>query len=162
MLPIRTAFLAAGAGHLRLVQLDLKREGGGSVLHITGWHADDTPFAIVSAPFQGDPLTRAREIAYDIIRLHHGQDYMPAPVQIKSLAATLRETLARATQAASALSQDATNAVSELEEVVAAGNAIVTDVKAATAEVQAALGLSTNGGPDGPLPGEVSPTSSGA
>jgi hypothetical protein len=42
------------------------------VLSFTGWHADGAPFAMVTAPFDDDPVLRAGQLARDIIAAYAG------------------------------------------------------------------------------------------
>src|SRR5690242_11642648 len=60
---VRTAFLHAAAGRLRLDHAGLTYRDDAQVLALTGWHADGTPFALVTAPFCGDVQLRARQPA---------------------------------------------------------------------------------------------------
>lgn len=84
---------------------------------------------------------------------------MPAPAQIKGLAATLRGKLAEAVARAQQIGERATSSVDNLHQVLDQADEVVADVDAAAADVQAAIGLGTNGGPAlDPLPS--SPTSS--
>src|ERR1700731_1586235 len=64
---VRIAFAAAAGGALRLEHAGLSYQGGNQVLSLTGWHADGTPFALVTAPFAGDVQARARPAGRDII-----------------------------------------------------------------------------------------------
>jgi hypothetical protein len=69
---VRIAFTDAAAGELRLDHAGLSYQGDRQVLSFTGWHADGTPFAMVTAAFDGNPVTRAGEVARDIIAAHAG------------------------------------------------------------------------------------------
>jgi len=81
MLDVRANFDQAAGSDLRLDKFTLTRaDGGGWVLSVAGWHADGTPFAIVTAPFRVHPEIRARELARDIIRSHTGLSVPATPV----------------------------------------------------------------------------------
>ena len=72
---------------------------------------------------------------------------MPAPAPITSLAQTLRGELTKATARAAQIGADAKQHVANLHAVLDTAEGVVDEVKAASADIQAALGLSTNGGP---------------
>jgi hypothetical protein len=77
---ISTLFEAAGQGRLKLHTAGLSYvDNNEQVLKFTGWHADGTPFAFVSAPFASDPHTRAIQVAHDLIVAHTGK---PAPMSL--------------------------------------------------------------------------------
>jgi hypothetical protein len=143
---VRSAFVAAAAGALRLKDASLAYAGAAQVLKLTGWHDDGLPFAFVSAPFTGDPVERARAIARDLVAAHTGNT-MPAPAPITSLAQTLRGELTNATARAAQIGAEAKAQVANLHAVLDSAEGAVNEVKAAAAEIQSALGLSTNGGP---------------
>jgi hypothetical protein len=145
-LAVRDAFAAAGEGRLRLENLALTRESAGHRLHVTGFHRDGTPFAVESALFATDPVERACQLARDILSTHTGAP-MPAPAAITSLAQNLREQLQAATARAGALRERAQTSVTNLHGVLDTADGVVADLDKATGEIQAALGLSTNGGP---------------
>jgi hypothetical protein len=145
-LAVRDAFLAAAEGRLRLENLGLTRETGGHRLHVTGFHRDGAPFAVESALFASDPIERACQLAHDIVTLHTGAT-MPAPAAITSLAQALRDQLRAATERASALRERAQTSVQNLHGVLDTADGVVADLDKAAGEIQAALGLSTNGGP---------------
>src|ERR1700742_117643 len=69
---VRIAFTSAAAGEPRLDRAGLSYKGNRQVLSFTGWHGDGTPFAMVTAPFEQNPVTRAGEVARDIIAAHAG------------------------------------------------------------------------------------------
>ena len=146
MAAVRAAFLAAAAGTARLKDAGLSYSGRAQVLKFTGWHDDGLPFAFVSAPFTGEATERAREIARDLVAAHTGGT-MPAPASITSLAGTLRGELAKATARAAQIGTQAKAHVANLHAVLDSAEGVVNEVKAASADIQAALGLSTNGGP---------------
>jgi hypothetical protein len=154
---VRASFVAAAKGRLQLHECTLRYiDGDLQVLGITGWHAaDNKPFAIASAAFAGDPCMRAAELAEDIALAHTGNPqgtrHMPAPAPIKGLAATLREHLKAATDRANASALKAKDSVSNLHGVLDTVDGVITEVDAAAADIQSAVGESTNGGPLGPL-----------
>jgi hypothetical protein len=148
---IRHAFVAAARGRLHVKDAGMRyAKDGGQILHFTGWHCDGTPFAFVSGSFFGDPDRRAAEIAEDLSIAHTGIRSMPAPAPIKALAQTLREHLAQATARADRVTIRAKDSVTNLHSVLDTAEGVVKEVDDAAADIQAALGLSTNGGP--PLP----------
>ena len=90
---------------------------------------------------------------------------MPAPVQIRGLADTLRDQLTKATARAAAVGERARSSVGNLHAVLDQAESVVADVDKAAADVQAALGLGTNGGPalaQDPTPAPASPPASAA
>lgn len=90
---------------------------------------------------------------------------MPAPVQIRGLADTLRDQLMKATARAAAVGARARSSVDNLHAVLDQAESVVADVDQAAADVQAALGLGTNGGPalgEAPPTAPISPPSSAA
>src|SRR5437879_2846772 len=143
---IRATFVGTAGAQLKLVSAGLTEETAGLVLHYTGFHADGTPFAQLCKPFTGSPIERAAQMAQDIIATHTGKPFMPAPVAIRSLAATLRDSLKAATDRANKLADTAKSEVDNLHKVLDHGDEVVRDVRAAAAEVQGALGINTNGG----------------
>jgi len=72
MLPVRIAFQDSAAGALRLDHAGLTYQGSRQVLSFTGWHSDGTPFALVTGPFDGSPIERAKKAAQDIVASHVG------------------------------------------------------------------------------------------
>lgn len=144
----RTAFLTAADGKLKLSSAALTGDAqAGWTLMFTGFHEDGTEFGQVSAPFTIDPIKRAAQMAVDILTTHTGVPYMPAPVAIRGLAKTFRESMAAVTARANAMAESAIGEVDNLNSVLDQGDEMLKDVKAAAAEVQSALGLNTNGGP---------------
>jgi hypothetical protein len=111
----------------------------------------------MSAPFRGDPDQRAREIAAELIATHAAtaatittqqeDKPMPAPAPIAGLASTLRDQLTQATARADQVARRAKDSVSHLHQVLDAAEGSVQQLDAAACDIQAALGLSTNGGP---------------
>jgi hypothetical protein len=165
---VRAAFILAGAGDLSLHDATMRHVGGGAqVLQFTGAHRDGTRFDHVSPPFRGDPDQRAREIAAELISAHAAaaatapnpnpkpmpmtdqqEDRpMPAPAPISSLASTLRDHLTLATARADQVARRAKESVSNLHQVLDSAEGTVAQLDAAASDIQAALGLSTNGGP---------------
>ena len=72
---------------------------------------------------------------------------MPAPAPISSLASTLRDHLTLATARADQVARRAKESVSNLHQVLDSAEGTVAELDAAASDIQAALGLSTNGGP---------------
>ena len=143
---VRNAFVAAAGGVLRVESTALVDESAGTRLHVTGFHRDGTPFAVETAPFTGEAVHRAYQLAQDVLAAHTGV-LMPAPAAIAGLAQDLREQFKAATARASALSQRAQASVKNLHGVLDTADGVVADLDKAAGEIQAALGLSTNGGP---------------
>lgn len=112
-------------------------------LTLSGHFPDGSPFELRTAPFDGCPVERAKQIATELT--------MPAPAQIKGLANTLREQLQTAIQRASQIGENAKAEVGNLHGVLNQADETIKDVAAASADIQSALGLNTNGGP--PLDG---------
>ena len=171
---VRAAFILAGAGELALHDAAMRHVGDGAhVLQFTGAHRDGTRFAHVSPPFHGDPDQRGREIAAELVAAHAAaaapridqvitqvtnqminqmtnqqeDKAMPAPAPISGLASTLRDHLTQATARADAVARRAKDSVSNLHQVLDAAEGTVQQLDAAASDIQAALGLSTNGGP---------------
>jgi hypothetical protein len=145
---IRATFLGTARGRLRLESTGLTEESNGRRLHFTGFHADGTPFVVLSAAFTGSPIERAAQMATDIITTHTGVPFMSATVS--GLALTLRERLTQVTQRAGEITAKAHSSVDNLSAVLDSAEQTIADVDKAAADVQSALGLNTNGGP-GPL-----------
>jgi len=72
---------------------------------------------------------------------------MPAPAPIAGLASTLRDHLREATARADQVARRAKESVSNLHQVLDAAEGTVQQLDTAAADIQASLGLSTNGGP---------------
>jgi hypothetical protein len=72
---------------------------------------------------------------------------MPTPAPIAGLASTLRDHLREATARADQVARRAKESVSNLHQVLDAAEGTVQQLDTAAADIQAALGLSTNGGP---------------
>lgn len=79
------------------------------VLKFTGWHADGTPFAYVSAPFFGDPHTRSIQIAHDLVVAHTGKKPMSLLGKMNAL-----------TERAQDFTKDTENALDSLAEKIGA------------------------------------------
>jgi hypothetical protein len=62
--------VAAGKGVLRLTHPGLAYTNSHQVLTFAGWHADGTPFAMATAPFDGHPVERSARAALAIIAAH--------------------------------------------------------------------------------------------
>jgi len=159
---VRAAFIFSGAGELSLHDAVMQHMGGGAyVLRFTGTHRDGTPFDYLSPSFRNDPEQLAREIAALLVSAHSAtaltitaqqkEESMPAPAPIAGLASTLRDHLTQATARADQVARRAKDSVSNLQHVLDAAEGTVQQLDAAAADIQAALGLSTNGGP--PLTG---------
>jgi hypothetical protein len=145
---IREAFLSGADGYLDVRDVGMRyAKDGRQILQFTGWHRDGTPFAFVSAAFAGDPGTRAAEIAGDLIAAHRGTSCMPAPAPIKALAQTLRDHLTEATTRADSVATKAKQSVTNLHSILDNAERVVQELDTAAADIQAALGINTNGGP---------------
>ena len=158
MADVRAAFILAGGGDLSLHDAAMRHAGDGAqILHFIGAHRDGARFDHVSQPFHGDPNQRAREIAAELVVAHAATPAkpiiqqedrpMPAPAPISGLAATLRDHLTQATARADQVARRAKDSVSNLHQVLDAAEGTVQQLDAAAADIQSALGLSTNGGP---------------
>jgi hypothetical protein len=165
---VRIAFLHAAAGGLRLDHAGLSYRDGAQVLAFTGWHADGTPFALVTAPFCGDVQLRARQAVRDIVAAHSGAAQAAAPQgadAATSMQSTRREVtmsqkgsgLARLMGGLKNLDAGADALAGRLETALAAMAAemattsqIVGNVEQSLADLQAVNRLYSNGGP--PLP----------
>ena len=163
MADVRAAFTNAARGRLTLNRAGLSYQANKQVLAFTGFHADGTPFAFLSAPFIGDPYERAREVALDLIRAHTGipaprqapppkGPSMPAPQPIKDLASVLRQSLQSATDRAKQIAGDVQGSVANLHTQMDSAEKIKSEIDSAASEIQHAIGMD-NGGPSlGPLP----------
>jgi len=168
MAGVRAAFRDAAQGLLRLEHAGLAYRGNAQVLSLTGWHDDGMPFAVVTAPFAGDVLERARQAARDIIAAHDGgPSGAPAPsVTPDASTPTLRRDstmsqkgsgLARLMGGLKNLDANADALASRLETALAAMTTematttqIVGNVEQSAADLQAVNRLYSNGAP--PLP----------
>lgn len=74
---VRSGFIGAARGRLRLDHASLHYVSGKQQLRLTGWHNDGppfgVPFALVSKPFDGDPVMRAAQMATDLISAYQGK-----------------------------------------------------------------------------------------
>lgn len=145
---VRAAIEAASAGQITLQIAKVDSAGAQKILSLAGWHMDGTPFAVRSAPFDGDPRTRAREIAWDLIRLHYGEKHMSAKV---SGLARLMTTLGRINDGADSLASRLETACAALDGEMATTTQIVGSVEMAHTQLRDVNRLYSNGGPAGPL-----------
>jgi hypothetical protein len=69
---LKSAFVAMG---LTVSSVAIQQaEGTDSyVLTASGFHQDGTPYAFASAPFIGDPVSRAEQAATDLVKAHTGE-----------------------------------------------------------------------------------------
>ncbi|HLH92539.1 MAG TPA: hypothetical protein VKX28_29270 [Xanthobacteraceae bacterium] len=172
---VRIAFGAAAAGALRLEHAGLAYQGGQQVLSLTGWHADGTPFALVTAPFAGDVQARARRAARDIIAAH-GSAPTPSlsPTPIDSLRSTanmsqkgsglarLMGGLRNLDASADALATRLETAMASLQGEMATTAQIVGNVESSVNDLRTVNALYSNGGPPLPTSGGSSAGSGGS
>lgn len=144
---IQRAFCSRAGDALHVDTITVAHSGPVKMLKASGWHADGLPFAEVSAPFTGDPVTRAAQFASDIIAVHTGERDMPAPAPITGLADFINSELTAAVEDAGKLREKAESSVANLRGVLNAGHSMVADVDKATAGLQAALGVQSNNPP---------------
>jgi hypothetical protein len=161
---VRIAFLHAAEGQLRLDHAGLSYQGLFQVLAFTGWHADGTPFAMVTAPFDDSPTLRARRAAQDIIQAHAGAPSSPAPAsapvaslrrridmsQKGSGLARLMGGLKNLDASADALATRLETAMSGLQAEMTTTAQIVANVESSVGDLRAINAQYSNGGP--PLP----------
>lgn len=147
---VRAAIEAASLGGIALHTAALDHADGKQILSIAGWHRDGTPFALRSAPFDGDPILRGKELSRDLIRLHYGGQRMARSV---SGLARLMGTLKDINSQADALADRFAAASQGLTGEMAATSQIVAGAEQAHEELRAINKLYSNGGPDGPLLG---------
>ena len=141
---VRAQFRKVG---LSLEDLRLEATGDGRrVIKATGHFVDGMPFVEVCAPFQGDPVERAFELASDLVRMHHGGD-MAAPGKIGGVADALDDLLRQATARADAVVARAQNSKAKLDSVLDSADEVAKAIDDAAANIQAKLGLHGNGGP---------------
>jgi hypothetical protein len=172
---VRIAFGAAAAGALRLEHAGLAYQGGQQVLSLTGWHADGTPFALVTAPFAGDVQARARQAARDIMAAHGATPAPPLPqalTPIDSLRSTMTMSqkgsglarlmggLKNLDASADALATRLESAMANLQGEMATTTQIVGNVESSVNDLRAVNALYSNGGPPLPTSGG-SPAASG-
>jgi hypothetical protein len=172
---VRISFLHAAAGQLRLDHAGLSYQGPSQVLSFTGWHADGTPFAMVTAPFGGSPTLRARRAAEDIIQAHTGAppSAAPASAPIASLRrhvdmsqkgsglARLMGGLKNLDASADALATRLEAAMSGLQAEMTTTAQIVTNVESSVGDLRAINAQYSNGGPPLPTSGGSAAPSSG-
>jgi hypothetical protein len=157
---VRIAFVDAAAGALRLDHAGLHYQGSRQVLSFTGWHADGTPFAMATAPFDGNPVIRAGEAARDIVAAHAGpiqSSRSKVMSQKGSGLARLMGGLKSLDAGADALATRIEAAMANLQGEMATTTQIVGNVESSVADLRAVNALYSNGGP--PLP--TSPGSQG-
>jgi hypothetical protein len=153
---VRAAFFFGSGSALRLRDARLKHDAGQQILEFAGWYADGTDFAYRSQPFTGDVGERAREIAQELLQqrlLQQKGQPMSAPV-ILGLAETLRSLPDRVNALVTQAKDKVEGSLKNLETVVAQAHIAANQIDDAAAQVQGALGLSSNGGPplhDAPL-----------
>jgi hypothetical protein len=158
---VRSAFLAAANGRLRLDHAGLSYQNSHQVLSFTGWHADGAPFAMVTAPFDDDPVLRAAHVARDIIAAYVGR---PAAAPINQLRSTVAMSqkgsgLARLMGGLRSLDADADalagrleTAMTNLSAEMATTTQIVGNVESSVNDLRTVNALYSNGAPS-PTPG---------
>jgi len=151
---VRSAFLAAADGRLRLDHAGLSYQNSHQVLSFTGWHTDGAPFAMITAPFDGDPVLRAAQVARDIIAAYVGR---PASRPIKQLRSKIAMSqkgsgLARLMGGLRSLDSDADALAGRLEAAMAnlfaemaTTTQIVGNVEASVSDLRAVNALYSNG-----------------
>jgi hypothetical protein len=154
---VRAAFLAAGAGRLRLDRASLRYTADGQqVISVSGWHDDGMPFASASAPFAGDPGRRAQEIAADLIRTHTGRPAEPTQTTAKksvpmshkvSGLARLMAGLKTINDDADALADELEQALGRVKEQLPVTRQIVATARKAADDLQAVNSQYSNGDP---------------
>ena len=163
---VRSAFLAAADKRLRLDHAGLSYHNSHQVLSFTGWHADGAPFAMVTAPFDDDPVLRAAQVARDIIAAYVGR---PAPAPINQPRSNIAMSqkgsgLARLMGGLRSLDADADALASRLEAAMANLSAematttqIVGNVESSASDLRAVNALYSNGTPS-PTVGSSGPS----
>ena len=157
---VRSAFLAVADGRVRLDHAGLSYQNSHQVLSFTGWHADGAPFAMVTAPFDDDPVLRAAQVARDIIAAYVGRR---AATPINELRRTVMSQkgsgLARLMGGLRSLDADADALASRLEAAMANLSAematttqIVGNVESSATDLRTVNALYSNGAPN-PTPG---------
>jgi len=165
---VRIAFGAAAGGALRLAHAGLTYQGGRQVLSLTGWHADGTPFALVTAPFAGDVQVRARQAARDILAAHGAPPTAapPTPPLTRTPIDSLRSTITMSQKgsglarlmgglknldaSADALATRLESAMAGLQGEMVTTAQIVGNVESSVNDLRTVNALYSNGGP--PLP----------
>jgi len=163
---VRSAFLAAAQGRLRLDHAGLSYQNSHQVLSFTGWHADGAPFAMVTAPFDDDPVLRAGQVARDIIAAYVG---VPASAPIHQLRSKFAMSqkgsgLARLMGGLRSLDSDADALASRLEAAMAnlstemaTTTQIIGNVEASVNDLRTVNALYSNGQPSH-TPGSYEPS----
>jgi hypothetical protein len=163
---VRSAFLAAADGRLRLDHAGLAYRDSHQVLSFTGWHADGAPFAMVTAPFDDDPVLRAAQVARDIIAAYVGRRAAAPINELRSKIAMSQKGsgLARLMGSLRSLDADADALASRLEAAMANLSAemattthIVGNVESSVSDLRAVNALYSNGAPS-PTPGSSAPS----
>ena len=157
---VRSAFLAAASGRLRLDHAGLSYQNSHQVLSFTGWHADGAPFAMVTAPFDDDPVRRAARVARDIIAAYVGRRAAPPINELRRTVMSQKGSgLARLMGSLRSLDADADALASRLEAAMANLSAematttqIVGNVESSATDLRAVNALYSNGAPN-PTPG---------
>jgi hypothetical protein len=157
---IRSAFMAAGKGVVRLTHAGLAYKDSHQVLTFAGWHADGTPFAMATAPFDGHPVERAAQAALAIIAAH-GQ---PAATRGNTTMSQKGSGLARLMGGLKSLDADALAerleaAMANLQGEMATTTQIVGNVEASVNDLRSVNALYSNGAPS-PTPGSSGPSGS--
>ena len=163
---VRSAFLAAADGRLRLDHAGLSYQNSHQVLSFTGWHADGAPFAMVTAPFDDDPILRAGQVARDIIAAYVGAPALAPIHHLRSKVAMSQKGsgLARLMGGLRSLDSDADALAGRLEAALANLSAemattteIVGNVEASVSDLRTVNALYSNGAPN-PTPGSSGPS----
>jgi len=163
---VRSAFLAAAQGRLRLDHAGLSYQNSHQVLSFTGWHADGAPFAMVTAPFDDDPVLRAGQVARDIIAAYVGAPALAPIHHLRSKVAMSQKGsgLARLMGGLRSLDSDADALAGRLEAALANLSAemattteIVGNVEASVSDLRTVNALYSNGAPN-PTPGSSGPS----
>jgi hypothetical protein len=163
---VRLAFRDAAQAELRLEQAGMTYQGSLQVLSLTGWHSDGAPFAMVTAPFSGDPQRRARQAARDIIIAHGGTTPLQAlrskvMSQKGSGLARLMGGLRSLDSDADVLADRLETAMASLKAEMATTTSIVGNVEASVSDLQSVNALYSNGAPVTPTsPGSSGPSTS--
>lgn len=145
----RIAFQAAGGPALRLSGLELRYLGNRQVLAVSGWHADGTPFARATPPFDGSPLAAAADLAKRIVAAHGRQQENsrsnPTMSQKGSGLARLMGGLKALDEGADALAGRLETALGNLNAEMATTTQIVGNVEQSVEDLRAVNRLYSNG-----------------
>ena len=139
---VRHQFTDAGL-NVSACYLEYDKDGQ-QIISVTGWHADQTPFAIRTAPFSGDPVSRAQQLAFDLIQTHSGGT-VAAPG--KNLADGVGDILSRLKDRSEAAHTRLGASVDNMNKQVDDVEKMAADIDAAAAKIQGMLSAHTNGGP---------------